>query len=532
MNAFEYLAEQCGGYVFPEKYVLREDGVFFRESDGLICVTPAVPTAIFENLDTGAESVEISFIKRGVLKKILVERKAISNRADILSLANRGLEVNCMNAGEMAKYFAQLIALNQKSIPFKKSRAVLGWCGNRAFLPYDDEICIDGNDVNGEICRHVRPKGELQAWLDYVGELRRNSLPFRLCIAASFASPLIELVGENPFVFHLWGGTGSGKTVALMGAMSIWGDPAPGRMLRTMNMTPNSMMTTAATLKNIPFGGDELQTIKDNWSNYDRLVMQITEGIERGRMKYDRVNETRNWKCAFLFTGEEPCTKNDSGGGAKNRVIEIECREKLVGNGNEAANFFRDNYGTAGRRFVEALICMNDEGGLGIDIPGLYKDYFAAVMKQCNTTQKQAGAMALILSADLIASQLFWDAADNIMPEDVRQWLKTNDDIDIAENAYKYLCEAIAENVNSFDRYAPHVWGILDKDKGKVFINTKIARSVLEEAGYDINAVKHRWEERGYIKRDGSGKFRQIIRINGICTSCYCLVLPDNALNV
>ena len=109
-----------------------------------------------------------------------------------------------------------------------------------------------------------------------------------MMMAASFASPIIEKVNALPFVFHLWGGTGSGKSVALMAAMSVWGNPSMGKMVRTMNMTSNSMLSTAAFLKNIPFAGDELQTIKSKWDNYDKLIMCITEGVDRGRMSYDK----------------------------------------------------------------------------------------------------------------------------------------------------------------------------------------------------------------------------------------------------
>jgi hypothetical protein len=36
--------------------------------------------------------------------------------------------------------------------------------------------------------------------------------------------------------------------------------------------------------------------------------MRVTEGIDRGRMKYDTKVAQKTWKNAFIFTGEEPCT--------------------------------------------------------------------------------------------------------------------------------------------------------------------------------------------------------------------------------
>ena len=61
----------------------------------------------------------------------------------------------------------------------------------------------------------------------------------------------------------------------------------------------------------------------------------MTEGVDRGRARANGgVDETRTWKNSFLFTGEEPITKANSGGGSKNRVIEIAIDSPLVGDGH------------------------------------------------------------------------------------------------------------------------------------------------------------------------------------------------------
>ena len=135
------------------------------------------------------------------------------------------------------------------------------------------------------IFRNVREAGSFDAWKDLCGKLRAN-IPMRMMMAASFASVLLEPLKVLPFVLHVWGTTGTGKTVALMVAMSIWGNPKMGGLVKTMNMTRNAIMRNAAFLCSIPFAGDELQTIKDKWQgNFDQLIYQITEGVDRGRAK-------------------------------------------------------------------------------------------------------------------------------------------------------------------------------------------------------------------------------------------------------
>lgn len=57
-------------------------------------------------------------------------------------------------------------------------------------------------------------------------------------LAASFASPLLEPLNCLPFFVHLWGvDSGTGKTVALMVAASVWGDPTIGSFVKTFDGT-------------------------------------------------------------------------------------------------------------------------------------------------------------------------------------------------------------------------------------------------------------------------------------------------------
>lgn len=298
------------------------------------------------------------------------------------------------------------------------------------------------------------------------------------------------------------------NTVALMVAMSIWGDPSMGRMTRTMNMTANSMLATAAFLRNLPFAGDELQTIKSRWSNYDNLIMCITEGIDRGRMSYDKVNEMRSWKCSFIFSGEEPCIKQASGGGAKNRVIEVECRDKLVENGNVVANFVRTHYGCAGEPFINQI---KEE-----DVYSQYSELFSAIIDSTNTTDKQAGAMALMLTADRIASRLFWPDEQPIQINDITQYLASAEDVDVAERAYNFVRNAIAENKNNFSKDARQVWGDFSEDGDYVYINKNVLCRIMSDEGFDFDAVKAKWAERGYLERSAQGRYYQNLQKNGV----------------
>ena len=468
---------------------------------------PIIPTALLENTDTNTEKLELSFYKHNRWQSLITERSVTANRNSIIKLADRGIEVNSDNSGMLVKYIADVVAWSLYCLPHKAAKSVMGWIDGE-FMPYTDKVVFDGDEQFKHLYKSLTDKGELAEWVEFIKPLRANK-DLRLCMAASFASPLIELIGENPFVFHLWGGTGAGKTIALMIAMSIWGDPSMGKMTRTMNMTANSMLTTAAFLRNLPFAGDELQTIKSRWTNYDNLIMCITEGIDRGRMSYDKVNEVRAWKCSFIFSGEEPCIKQASGGGAKNRVIEVECKGKLVENGNLTANFVRTHYGCVGKPYIDHIKTLN--------VAEIYSRTFAEILSSADTTDKQAGSMALILTADSIASQLFWADEQPLTIDDVKQYLCSAAEVDVTERAYEYVCGAIAENRSNFCESAKQAWGNIEGSS--VYINKTVLSRIMDEAGFDFESVKTKWDEKGYIERNGQGRYSFYKSINGVKTS-------------
>lgn len=503
--------------VYRQDPVLDSKGEIVRYKHIPACAIPVLPTALMRNVDTGYEKVEISFKKFNRWYSIVVDRERIASTQKVVALSNEGIEVSSETSKALVAFFADVIARNLDAIPYKPSRASLGWY-EKNFIPYTGDLTFDGDDQFRSLFKAIKSAGTLEEWVDFVAELRQNP-QMRLMIDASFASPLIDRAGENPFFFHCWGTTSFGKTVALMVAMSIWGDPSLGALTKTLNMTPNAMMANAAFLKNVPFAGDELQTIKNKWrDNYDSIIMQLTEGIDRSRMNYDRVNEQKSWKCAFLTTGEEPAVKASSGGGAKNRVIEMECRDKLVESGNKTAAFAKTHYGTAGPVFIEAVKDM--------DIHELYVKKFDEILAKANTTDKQAGAMALILLADKIVTDIFFKTETALTVEDVKQYLASDTSVSVAERAYSYICDTIAVNINKFDPDANQVWGVIEGDTA--YINKTTLSELLNDKGYDFEAVKREWENKGYIKRNANGYFRWYKTINKMKSGCIRIVMQDD----
>ena len=273
-------------------------------------------------------------------------------------------------------------------------------------------------------------------------------------------------------------------------------------------------MQMASVLRNLPFFGDELQTIRSRFENYDKLIMQVTEGINRGRMTDTALQQQMTWENAFVFTGEEPCTQNMSGGGVKNRVIEVECTDNLMENGNGVVNFINQNYGLAGPEYIRLLP--------GYPVRELFDRKMKNILDATGTSEKQAMAMALIMTADTLAGLTFYPSEAVLTVEDVKPFLKVQTDIDMAERAYREIVGVIMEHEVNFK---PDVntarWGRMASTY--VEINKTVLVRELQNIGFNFDAVKKQWAKQGYLLKTAGGKYASHTRVNGAKGYYVCL---------
>lgn len=487
------------------------------------CAHPILPIERFINIDTDTEKVKLAFFKDSRWREVTVDAGTVLNKNSIIQLADRGVLVTSESAKDLVRYLSDTISLNAREIPLYRSIGRLGWIDGD-FIPYNNAVKYDGDADFKSIYENVTECGDYSTWLAHVKELRRD-INIRLMLAASFASPLIEIVGALPFILHLWGTTGFGKTVSLMVASSVWGNPEMGCLTRTMNMTANAMARTACFLYNVPFCADELQQIKQNWGNYDALVMYLTEGIDRGRAKArGGVEQTKTWRNSFIFTGEEPITKGASGGGVKNRVIEVECEHKIVQDGNHTANLVKANYGHAGKLFIAHLnVLMEQDKQTVVDD---YKSLFKGILTATDTTDKQALSMALILLADKYASEWIFDD-DPLTIDQIKGYVVSESAVRVEDRAYDELISLIGRNVNKFSEFSADAWGRIKDDVA--VINKQVLEQEMTRMGFDFNSVKKGWDKSGHIVKNTAGRYIHQTKVNGVKGSYIKIRLPEDS---
>ena len=513
--------ELDSGRWVADEFGIRTDGPY--GSDIEACNHPIMPVLRLVNIDTGAEKLQIAYRKGKQWRKVIAEKGVLASANKILELANVGVAVTSESAKHLVQYFYDLESLNYDRIPEKNSVSRLGWIEDEGFSPYVEELVFDGDANFRTFFESVKKRGSMEKWLGMARGIRQKSVFARVILASAFASVLVKPLGGLPFFVHLWGGTESGKTVGLMLAASVWANPEIGRFIHTFNSTAVGREKSAAFVNSLPLILDELQIVKDK-REFDKDIYMLSEGAGRTRgTKSGGVDKTPTWANCILTSGEMPITGAGSGGGAVNRIIEIECREKLFEDPRGVADTVRKNYGFAGRAFVEHL----QQDGAMERAADLFKRY-SVQLGEGDTTEKQAMAAALVLTADNLATEWIFKDGRALTAGEISEFLRTKASVSAHERGYQYLCETISQNANKFlggDAPVSDVWGRLEDDDTAIVIR-KVFDSICADGGYNAQALLSWLAQNNYLQTS-KPHLTKTVRINNIPTRCVVLRLPQ-----
>lgn len=499
----------------------------------LACCHPIMPVERLINIDTGLEKLKIVYCKGRRWREVIVEKKVLASASKIVDLADYGIAVTSENAKPLVRYLSEIENLNYDVIPEKRSFSRLGFFEDEGFVPYVNDLVFDGDLNYKTIFKSIARSGSESKWLEEIKAVRKYSETAKIIIAASFASPLIKICNAQVFFTHLWSSTsGTGKTVALMAAASVWANPELGKYIQSFNSTQVGQERLAAFLNQLPMMIDELQL--NNGKGFN--VYQLSEGVGRSRgNKHGGIDTTPVWANSILTTGETPILSASVGAGAVNRVLDIECKsnEKVIEDGQKTTAIIKNNYGFAGRKFVEMLYSSET-------IISIVKDYFLKVYKEMcgsDTTEKQAMAAALLVTADKFAVDWIFKDGNYLTVDEISKHLASKAEVSLGERGYRYMCDWVTIHANRFlksknaygdvddSKDTGDIYGILDFDKA--YIISSAFRKAAEEGGFNPAALLSYLKEHGLIETRGRNMTRGK-RIKGTLTECVYLALPND----
>lgn len=518
-----------GGWI-ADDFGVRKPGLL--GSYEIACPHPIMPVERLKNIDTGELKVRIAFRRGDKERKawtaILTDFDTVSNAKNIVQLSRIGISVTSgRRAQNLVDFLTDMMDRNYDIIPETKSVSKVGWHTDfSGFSPYVKDVVFDGNANFGPIFNSIRAAGDYDVWRGIAFSCRWESVAARLVLAASFASVLVGPLGCLPFFVHLWGmDSGTGKTVAQMLAVSVWGAPSPGGpLLPTFKATSVGFEIIAGFLNSLPVVIDELQLAKDHHGRINFNVYELASGS--GKLRSNKtlgLVTTPTWANCFITSGETPLIGENDGAGAVNRVIEIECKAtaKVIKDGHATAAMLKANYGYAGRVFVEKLI----DGGME-KARQTYESYYTDCLKG-DTTEKQAMAAALILTADRLASEWIWEDPHYLTVAAISEFLKSKEAVSAADRGYDYMCDWVSQNYARFSAGSTgEVYGVISEGENVAYVIRRAFNEACEAGGVNPRALLSHMKSNDQIITRGRA-MTVSRRINGVRTECVAMRLPE-----
>ena len=518
-------------------------GPYFFADDKLYCnpenpekITDCaiVPIGVVINPDQ-TESI-VMWAKRFGMEKNIEEPKVIVyDEKKIKRLIAYGIEVS----PSLRDYLEEVEVWNRTINPDFQiilQGTHMGWIDDdcSAFFPYDRKNyrCSMISCFKREYDSVNSVAGTFEGWLAAVNQFRNpDHIAVRIALATSFASALIKPLEALPVILHIWGTkSGSGKTVALTTAASIWADPmSGGGFLASLNTTKNAMARRAQFLSSFPLCYDELQTVSNKKELQD-MIYVLSEGEPRGVSNFrdGGIRDLTSWRNTILTSGEQSILSWAVLSGAQNRVIEIPCGENYLFSDDAETmasylNQLKENHNHAGRMFIE---CLKEPGNID-RAKSLYKEFIGAMQHQA--TNKQSIAAAAILTADTLACEWIFHDDMKLTIDDLLPYLKGEEEVDVGTRMQEYIYEWIALNKSSMEKSEKP--GKITEVKGRrvCAIPSETFRSLMVAKGYDTKAYFSWAVEHDQAIRDDDGRhLERKITINGESIRCACIVMPKD----
>lgn len=509
----------CGSWDATDVGIFGTDKLGFPVT---ACYHPIMPVQRLVNIDSGIHKVKLAFSMGRRWSSIIEDRSTVSDSHVIIGLSRYGIAVNSENAKYLVRYLSEVEQMNYDLIPEVSSVGRLGWIDDYGFSPYTGELVFDGEEEYRTRFESIKEHGSRQKWIDCCKSVRagktKGAVIARIMLAASFASALVKPCNCLPFFVHLWGGSETGKTVGLLLAASVWADPEIGKYIQTFNATDVGKELGAAFYNSLPLILDELQLVKDNRKDFDKMIYQLSEGVGRTRgKKTGGLQKTPTWRNCILTTGEHPIISPSSGAGAVNRTLEIDCHDlHLFDDPKGVAVALYNNYGFAGREFVERLM---DDAALE-DARSL-QNAMQEELKTEDTMDKQTASAALIMAADRMIEKQFFQDGILLKPSDIAPYLVNKQMVNQNARALQFIYDQVNINANRFSpdvSAGGEIWG--DQDDQYIYIIKSKFDQILQDEGYNASAFIGWAKNHGVLCCGPDGRPTKVKKILGKSARC------------
>ena len=493
---------------------------------------PVVITKILTDRNTGDEKLELAWKKKGTIKMLTALRSVISSASKIVELSRYGFPVTTETASNLIKYLSDFEALNP--IETRVSSSKFGWASDE-FIPYTDTVYFDSANGIKSLTEAIHEEGDYDTWLDLTKEIRASGRKEPLiCLAASFGSILIYPLKILPFIVNMYGTTGSGKTVTLMLASSVWANPSEGGYISESNSTINALEMKLDTLNHLPLMVDDMSKLRsDNKGGLMDLIYGLCSGRGKGRLNRNgEIRYVPTWGCSIITNMERPLSDDSMRGGAMNRTLDFEVEPgDIYQDGNHVVTVLSENFGFSGHTFVKIIqeIGVDTIRSIVSKYRAMIKEYAARMGDE--REDKQITPLAVMLAADFLTEKYIFKDGIRLDMDYCMKAVKSRKQVSETERAYKHFIDAYYMNQSRFESGSDYdmgdCWG---KRISEYYV--AVLPTVLEKLADQYNFNKSQFIEwlkvTDRLSYDPGRNQKQIQLRNGR-KRCYVIRIDENS---
>jgi hypothetical protein len=371
----------------PKGYAYGERGGVFLERDEedadgnpikkrvLLCANTIFPVDILNN--NGSHEVHFCVVKNKQLHEVLVPQKCMASKDETIKhLANQNVMAS-FGSGNDQNFFAYIRASVEK-ISIEKNPIKMppsyGWqeddsfvFASRVYSANRPPVMVPMSELQN-IVASTKPTGSLDAWRNVINMMVRRKMWDQLAIVlAGAAAPLMRFTGLLGMTVHVASTeSGTGKSLSLDAAASIWGHPIHYRT--GSGTSPVAMQQRLGHLRSLPLITDEITTNnRKDFEWFPAFLFSMSEGRGKERMESGTNKERLNlstWATLALMSSNRPAVdymtgeRKHSSEGELRRMIEFNMDVKLEWTQDEIEiiKSLPSNFAVAGEVLAQYLV--------------------------------------------------------------------------------------------------------------------------------------------------------------------------------
>jgi hypothetical protein len=371
----------------------------------------------------GIHEVHFVAVRNRQTFEIVMPQKCIASKDDTIKhLASQNIVAAFSSSSD--KNFFEYVRASVEKLSLERNPIMVpesyGWADDDSFVfasriykknekPLYVPMGLDN------IVANTVPTGSLDKWREIVNMMIRRKLWKQLTIMlAGAGAPLMRFTGLFGVTLHAASSeSGTGKSLALDAAASIWGHPVHYRT--GAGTSPVAMQQRLGHLRSLPLITDEITSKnRQDFEWFPAFIFSMSEGRGKERMESGTNKERVNlstWASFAIMSSNRPAidylagARLHSSEGEMRRLIELQIDEKLSWEPEEIELIknLQENYAVAGEILAQYLVDNVDY------VRELVKRTVQQMYKEYNAPNDErfwmAGAGTIIAAGVLFNSQ-------------------------------------------------------------------------------------------------------------------------------